>query len=258
MTGVLPVALSSATKVLGNIIHSSKTYVCVMQLHSPVPEEDLRRVLNMLQGEIYQRPPLRSSVKRAVRVKKVNKIELLEYTGKYALLIIDSEAGTYMRKICHDAGLLLGVGAHMRELRRIRTGPFTEDKKLFRLQEISEALYQLREEGSDELLRNIILPVEVSVCHIPKILVRDSAVDSIAHGADLAVPGIAAYQPFRKGDTVALLTLKGELVGLGNALVDSDKLGSMEKGLVVKSRRVVMKPGVYPSVWKKKEPGSNN
>jgi H/ACA ribonucleoprotein complex subunit 4 len=212
----------------------------------------------MLEGEIYQRPPLRSSVKRAVRVKKVNKVELLEYTGKYALLIIDSEAGTYMRKICHDAGLLLGVGAHMRELRRIRTGPFVEDKKLFRLQEISEALYQYREEGSDKLLRDIILPVEVSVCHIPKILVRDSAVDSIAHGADLAVPGIAAYQPFNKEETVAMLTLKGELVGLGKALIDSGQLEGMDKGLVVKSKRIVMKPGVYPSIWKKRESGSNN
>jgi H/ACA ribonucleoprotein complex subunit 4 len=257
VTGVLPVALASATKVLGNIIHSSKTYVCVMQLHSPVSESDLERVLKMLEGTIYQRPPLRSSVKRAVRVKQVNKIELLEYTGKYALLVIDSEAGTYMRKICHDAGLLLGVGAHMRELRRIRTGPFTEDKKMYRLQEVSEALYRYREEGSDDMLKEIILPVEYAVCHIPKIVIRDSAVDSIAHGADLAAPGIAAFQPFKKGETVALLTLKGELVSIGKALVDSENLKEMDKGLVVKSRRVVMKPKVYPSVWKKSEALNN-
>ncbi|MCE4614926.1 MAG: RNA-guided pseudouridylation complex pseudouridine synthase subunit Cbf5 [Desulfurococcales archaeon] len=253
MTGVLPVALASATKVLGNIIHSSKTYVCVMQLHSPIAESDLTRVLKTLEGNIYQRPPLRSSVKRTVRIKRVSKIELLEYTGKYALLVIDSEAGTYMRKICHDAGLLLGVGAHMRELRRIRTGPFTEDKKMYRLQEVSEALYRYKEEGKDDMLKEIILPVEYAVCHIPKIVTRDSAVDSIAHGADLAAPGIVAFQPFKKGETTALLTRKGELVSIGKALIDSENLKGMDKGLVVKSKRVVMKPKVYPSVWKKSD-----
>ncbi len=251
MTGVLPVALAGATKVIGNIIHSSKTYVCVMQLHHPVREEDLRQALKMLEGRIYQRPPLRSSVKRAVRIKRVSKIELLEYTGRYALLVIDSEAGTYMRKICHDAGLLLGVGAHMRELRRIRTGPFHEDKKMYRLQDVSEALYRYRVEGKPDMIREIILPVEFATCHIPKIVIRDSAVDSIAHGADLAVPGVVAYQPFNKNDTVAVLSQKGELVSLGTALVDSAQLASMEKGLVVKTRRVIMKPGVYPSVWRR-------
>ncbi|MCE4617763.1 MAG: RNA-guided pseudouridylation complex pseudouridine synthase subunit Cbf5 [Desulfurococcales archaeon] len=246
-------ALERATKVIGNIIHSSKTYVCVMQLHAKVDENKLRETLKLLEGRIYQRPPLRSSVKRTVRVKTVNKIELLEYTGRYALLLIDSEAGTYMRKICHDAGILLGVGAHMRELRRIRTGPFTERKSLYRLQEVNEALYMYKVEGREDLLRKIILPVEFSTCHIPKIVVRDSAVDAIAHGADLAVPGVVMVESdIKKGDTVAIFTLKGELVALAQALVDAEQIRDMERGLVAKTKRVIMEPGVYPSLWKKK------
>jgi len=250
VTGVLPVALEEATKIIGLVMHTSKEYICVMQLHSEVDRKRLEEVVKMFAGEIYQRPPLRSSVKRTVRKKKIYKIDLLEYEGKYVLLRVESEAGTYMRKLCHDIGLLLGVEAHMRELRRIRTGPFREDKGLVRLQDLSEAIYQWREEGKEELLRKYILPVEYAVAHLPKIVILDSAVDAVAHGADLAVPGISAYEEFKKGELVAVFSLKGELVSIGIAQMDSLSLREAEKGIVVKTRRVVMKPGVYPKTWK--------
>ena len=236
------------------MIHSDKEYMCVMQLHAPVEEERLRQVLEKLTGIIYQRPPLRSSVKRTLRRKKVYKIDLLEYTGKYALLHIWSEAGTYMRKICWDAGLLLGVGAHMRELRRIRTGPFHEDRNLVWMQHVAEALLRWREEGKEDLLRKTVLPGEYSVCHLPKVVVRDSAVASIVHGASLAVPGVAMlHEGIRRGDTVALLTLKGELIGLAKAEMTSEEVLEAERGIAFKPTRVIMEPGLYPRMWKKRE-----
>ena len=252
-------ALKRMTRVVGNIIHSDKEYVCVMQLHKPVSEEALRRALSELTGTIYQRPPLRSSVKRALRTKRVYEIELLEYTGKYALLRIWSEAGTYMRKICWDAGLILGVGAHMRELRRIRTGPFHEDRNLVTMLDVAIALLRYREEGKEDLLRKVILPGEYSVCHIPKVVVRDSAVESIVHGAQLAVPGVARVQEgIRRGDTVALLTLKGELVALARAEMTSEEVMENEKGIAFKPTRVIMEPGLYPRMWKRKDEGPPN
>ena len=254
VTGVLPVALEEATKVIGLVVHTGKEYMCVMQLHHPVPEPELRRVLGLFVGEIYQRPPLRSSVKRALRTKKIYDIELLEYNGRYALMRVYSEAGTYMRKLCHDAGLLLGVGSHMRELRRTKSGPFREEKGLVRLQDLSEALYRWRNEGKDDLLRRYILPVEYAVAHLPKIVIRDTAVDAIAHGANLAVPGVVRlHDGIEKGDIVALFTLKGELVAVGVAQMSSKEIMEAKRGIAVKVRRVVMKPGVYPAAWRKKK-----
>jgi H/ACA ribonucleoprotein complex subunit 4 len=239
------------TRVVGSVVHSSKEYVCVMQLHAPVGEERLRRVVEEFTGKIYQRPPVRSNVKRSLRVKTINRIELLEYTGRYALLIVDCEAGTYMRKLCWDMGLVLGVGAHMRELRRIRTGPFSEDRGLVRLQEVAEALYRLREEGKDDLLRRVVLPGEFSICHLPKVAVRDTAVESIVHGAALAVPGVAMLQEgIRPGDTVALLTLKGELVALATAEMSSEQVLEERRGIAFRPKRVVMEPGLYPRAWR--------
>ncbi len=254
VTGVLPVALEEATKVIGYVVHTPKEYVCVMQLHREVGEEELRKALSLFIGEIYQRPPLRSSVKRTLRRKKVYEIELLEFTGRYALLRIYADPGTYMRKICHDVGLVLGVGAHMRELRRTKSGPFHERRGLVRLQELSEALYRWRNEGKEDLLRKYILPVEYAVSHLPKIVIRDTAVDAIAHGAHLAVPGIVMlHEGIVKGDLVAILTLKGELVALGTAQMGSDEIMKASKGIAVRIKRVIMKPGVYPSAWKKRK-----
>jgi len=224
-----------------------------MQLHKPVDEEKLRNVLSEFTGVIYQKPPVRSSVKRAIRRKRINSIELIEYTGKYALLRVDCEAGTYMRKLCWDIGLVLGVGAHMRELRRTRTGPFHEDKSLVRLHDVAEALYRFRVEGKDDLLRRYVLPGEFTVCHLPKVVLRDTAVESVVHGAILAVPGIARlHEGISKGDLVALLTLKGELIGLARALMSTQEVMELEKGEAFKPERIIMEPNLYPRAWKSK------
>jgi predicted rRNA pseudouridine synthase len=244
------------TKLIGYVMHSSKEYVCVMQLHRHVAEEDLRRVLREFTGTIYQRPPLRSSVKRSVRRRNVYEIELLEYSGSMALMRVSCDAGTYMRKLCWDIGLMLGVGAHMRELRRIRTGPFTENLNLTRLQELSEAVYAWRSEGREDLIRRAILPGEVLVCQMPKIVLRDTAVESIVNGAKLAAPGVAMVSNrVRKGELVALLTLKGELVAVGRSLMDYNEVLEASRGIVVEPVRVVLEPGLYPRAWKRGEQG---
>ena len=74
-----------------------------MRLHSDVPEERVREVLDEFQGKIYQRPPARASVKRRVRIRKVYYLDVLEIDGRDVLFRIGCQAGTYIRKICHDA-----------------------------------------------------------------------------------------------------------------------------------------------------------
>ncbi|MEM3594854.1 MAG: hypothetical protein QXS27_08980, partial [Candidatus Jordarchaeaceae archaeon] len=63
-------ALESATKVVQALLPAGKEYVCVIRLHGDVSESRLREVVNEFTGQIYQRPPLRSSVKRRVRIRE--------------------------------------------------------------------------------------------------------------------------------------------------------------------------------------------
>ncbi len=224
-----------------------------MRLHKEVPEERLRKILKEFTGPIYQRPPLRSAVKRALRIRRIYKIDLLEKNGKDVLIKVWCEAGTYMRKLCHDIGEILGIGAHMQELRRIRSGSLTENEYVTTLHDIVDAYHIWKDNGSEKYLRKTIIPVEYAVKNIPKIVVRDSAVDAIAHGASLAVPGILQVETGIKiGDLVAIFTQKGELVALGIAEMRSEQMISSNKGIAVKTRYVIMEPGTYPLLWKKK------
>jgi len=222
-----------------------------MRLHGDVDDERLMEVIREFEGPIYQRPPLRSAVKRAVRIRRIYKIEVLEREGRNVLLRVWCEAGTYMRKLCHDIGEVLGVGAHMQELRRTRVGSFSEDEHLSTLHDLVDAYHFWREEGIEDYIRKVVLPVEYAVRHLPKVVIRDSAVDAICHGAYLAVPGILRVEsPIRVGDTVAIFTLKGELVAIGRAKMRSEQMVSAMSGIAVEPRHVIMRPGTYPSMWR--------
>jgi len=251
VSGVLPIAVAEGTKVLMALSRSDKVYVAVAKFHGDVDVERLRAVLQELQGAIYQKPPLRSAVKRQLRTRRVYSLELLEVDGRYAVIKMHVEAGTYARKIIHDIGEILGVGANMRELRRVAVSCFAEDETVT-LQDVADAYYIWKKYGDDAYLRRVLLPIEEVARHLPKIWVRDSAVDALCHGAPLAAPGVARFEiPFSRGELVALFTLKGELIGVGRALVDGEEVKKMEKGLVARTDRVVMRRGTYPPMWRK-------
>ncbi len=246
--------MNRAIKVLPVLLKEDKEYVCVMRLHGDVDDASLRKVVNMFKGPIYQRPPLRSAVKRALRVRRIYDIRILERDGRNVLLQVWCEAGTYMRKLCHDIGEILGVGAHMQELRRIRSGSLDEDHYLATLHDVVDAFFFWKEHKLEEPLRQSFIPVEYTIQHIPKVVIRDSAVDAICHGAPLTVPGILQVENgIKVRDTVAIMTLKGELVALGEAVMRSEQMLTAKKGIAVKTKAVIMEPGTYPSMWKKKK-----
>jgi len=244
--------LGRATKIAQALMSAPKEYVCLMRLHANVPDDELIKVLENFIGPIYQRPPLRSSVKRVVRIRRIYFIELLERDSKDVLLRIGCERGTYIRKLCHDIGEILGCGAHMQELRRTKVGPFRDDETLVTLQDVMDAYRMWKEYGYDECLRSIIVPVERAVEHLPRLIIRDSAVDAICHGAWLAVPGILRIDSGIKiGDTVAIMTQKGELVAIAEATMRSEEILTADHGIAAKPIRVLMPPGTYPPEWKK-------
>lgn len=251
VSGVLPVALEDATKVTMALQPAGKEYVCLMVLHREVPEERLMEVLREFTGEIFQRPPVRAAVKRRIRKRHIYYIEPIEIEGKNVLMGVGCEAGTYMRKLCHDIGEALGCGAHMQELRRTKTGPFKEEDSV-KLQDLADAYAFWTEDGDEGPLRKVILPVEKAVEHLPKIVIRDGAVDALCHGASLAAPGVVAVDSgISPGSMVAVMTLKGELVELAKAVMSTEQILEAEHGIVAKPERVVMSPGTYPREWKK-------
>ncbi len=255
VTGLLPIGLGDATKALSILLLGPKEYVGVAKLHSPVDDAKVKRVFKEFTCEIFQRPPQKSAVKRTTRRRRIYAMDIVEQKEQLILFRVLCQAGTYIRKLIYDIGEVLGTGASMVELRRSKVSNLNEENDLVRLHQLADAVYEWRENGSEEKIRSLIHPVEDMVASLKKIVIRDSAVSAICHGAQLAVPGILKLSPnIAKGETVAIYTLKGELVSIGEATMSTKEIRESEKGIATETRRVIMKQDTYPRLWKPKKP----
>jgi len=248
VTGVLPIGIGRATKILSFLLKAGKEYVGVMRLHRDATEKQITRVMNNFIGEIKQKPPVRSNVKRVERKRHVYYLDILEIDGRNVLFKTGVEAGTYIRKLCDDIGRKLNTGAHMVELRRTKAGPFHE-KTSVKLQDLKDAFHYF-EQGDEKQIRKIVLPVERGADHLPKIWVSDPTTSSICHGARLAAPGIVRLESkINKGNWVAVMSLKNELVGVGNAVMDWEEKKEKNKGIAVEMERVILPKDIYKKMW---------
>jgi len=246
VTGVLPIALENSTKLMPVLMGLEKEYVGVMHLHKDVPENVLKENVNKFIGKIVQLPPVKSAVARRPREREIKSFDALEIEGRDVLFKVICEAGTYIRKLVHDLGIPLG-GAHMTELRRTRVGNFTEDQS-HSLLEIKDA-YEFWKEGSEEKLRKILIPADFAIVHVKRIFVKDSAVETICNGSPVYPGGIARIQEgIERGETVAVYSLKEELISLGIAKLESNEMLERKKGVAVRTDRVFMAKGTYPKI----------
>jgi H/ACA ribonucleoprotein complex subunit 4 len=252
VTGVLPVALGDAARALQVLLVAGKEYVALMKLHKHVEEKKIREVCKSFVGEISQMPPLRSAVKRVQRTREVYYLEVLEVHDTEVLFRVGCEAGTYIRTLCVDIGKKLGCGAQLAELRRTRVGNISEETAVT-LQDLKDAFFFWKEDGDETELRKTILSMEQLLEVVPQIVVRDSAVDALCHGANLAMPGVVEIDDdIKKGEIVAAVSLKGEGVAIMKMELPSEQVIEKDTGICASPERVLMNKGTYPSIWKKK------
>jgi H/ACA ribonucleoprotein complex subunit 4 len=253
VSGILPVGFGGATKELIVLLLGPKEYHALGRLHSLPTKEKLDNVLKLLTGKIYQKPPQRSSVSRQTRVRTVYEIEIIEQKERLLLARILCEAGTYIRKIFYDMGEILGPGATMIELRRTRVGQFNEDSNLVKMHDLVDAYALWKEKNDESKLRRILMPIEYCLSEIKSVVIRDSAVDALCHGAQLAIPGILEIShELKKGDLVGIYTLKGEIVALAEAIMSEDEIVENTKGFAFQIKRIIMAPNTYPKNWRSK------
>lgn len=250
VTGVLPVALNDAVRAVDALHLGSKEYVGVLRLHQDVSEDRVEEVMKEFVGDIYQMPPVRAAVKRQLRVRRIHSLELLDRLGRDYLFKVRCESGTYIRTLCVDLGEALGIGAHMQDLRRTRTARFGEEDAV-PLSGLRDAHAYWRENGDVAGIRLLIRPMEEMLGHLKSIVVKDTTVDALCHGASLAAPGIVEIDDgIAGGDAVAILSRNREAIALGMAEMNSAQMMSSGRGVAARLERVLMRPGTYPKLWK--------
>lgn len=250
-TGVLPIGIGSATNALPVLLSAGKEYVGVMRLHKDVDKKKIIETCKAFVGQVSQIPPVRSAVRRVQRKRLIYYFDVIQVKNREVLFRVGCESGTYVRTLCVDIGKKLKSGAHLAELRRTRVGNILEKDAVI-LQDLKDAFIFWKEEKNEGYIRKTVLPIESMFDHMPRFVIRDSAVDAVCNGAELAVPGIVEIDSdIKKGDIVAVFTLKGEVVAIVKSLMSTDEIIQKNKGVCAKIERVFMKKGTYPSIWKK-------
>jgi tRNA pseudouridine55 synthase/H/ACA ribonucleoprotein complex subunit 4 len=251
VSGVLLVMLGNAVRLAPLLLQHDKEYVCLMRLHGDVDKTRIEQIGIEFTGRLYQRPPRKSAVKRVLRIRTIQKLDILDCQGRLVLFRIQCDAGTYVRSLCHHMGLALGVGAHMVELRRTRSGAFSENE-MHSLHELQDACIAAKA-GERTAISSLVLSVDAAVPDLPTVIVRDTAVDALCHGAVLAGVGVISSDEFKKDQTVAVLSQKKEFICLGRALVSSGSFKPGATGLVIAPTAVFLPTGTYPRGWSKSD-----
>ena len=127
------------------------------------------------------------------------------------------EAGTYVRTLCVHMGLLLGVGGHMEELRRSRSGCVSENDNLVTMHDVLDAKWKYDNYKDETYLRRVVLPLESLLLKLPRIVI---------------------------------MSTKGEAVAIAIAQMSTAEIGTCDHGIVAKTKRVVMDRETYPRKWK--------
>ncbi len=211
-TGVLPVALGDATRLLEFLVEGRKRYRALIKLgvvtttddaegavvaEQPVPEiaeADLLATLATFVGAIQQIPPMYSAIQvggrrlydlaregttieLAPRTVEIDQLTLLGWESPLLSLDVTCGKGTYIRAIARDLGAALGCGAHLQALRRTAVGPLT-----------SETGVSLDALAADPaLLVERLLPPESAVAHLPRVDLDLDAARLVRNGMPLAL-----------------------------------------------------------------------
>lgn len=215
VTGCLPVLFGPAARVSGLFADERKEYVFVLELHGE-PTRSVADVFDEFEGRIYQRPPVQGSARRELREREIDTLDLLErgdddpnrYLGR-----VVCGSGTYVRKLCHDIGLALGVGGHMAELRRTRSGAFGIEDACY-LQDLVDAVAVHKEEP--ERLDDLVTPlVDVLELRVPRVDAAENVVESVGNGAPLYPPGVVDFDEDAEAGKRCFVVADGEPIAVG-------------------------------------------
>merc|ERR1719221_1448448 len=253
VSGCLLVCLNRATRLVKAQQSAGKEYVCIVRFHSDVGSASkVQKALDMLSGALFQRPPVISAVKRQLRVRTIYEAKCIEYNAKRNMAIFwtSCEAGTYIRTMCVHMGLILGVGAHMQELRRVRSGVLDENNYMSTMHDVLDAQFMYENLNDEKYLRRTIHPLELILTNYKRIVVKDSAVNAITYGAQLMIPGVLRFEKdIEVGSEIVMMTTKGEAIATGIAQMTTAVISSVDHGVVAVIKRVIMERDTYNMRW---------
>ena len=243
-TGILPLCFGEATKFSQFLLEANKRYLATIILgkttdtgdadgkilvESKVPKiSNINSILEQFRGPITQVPSMYSALKvngqplyklaragieveRKKRRVSIYKLELVRHVDEELVLDIFCSKGTYIRSLAEDIGSVVGCGAHVSDLRRTCSGPYTIDQTI-----TTDKLERLRDDGYDALDK-LLLPISSSVEQWPAVGLGDITSSYFQHGQPVQVansPVQGWVRVYREADD------EDTFIGVGEILED--------------------------------------
>lgn len=250
-SGLLPLLSGKAMRLTGKILTHDKSYLALFKFGKELERNEIEEKMEMLKGKVYNVPPEISAVRVQVRTRKISKFDILDFDGNSLLTHIECEAGTYVRTMARDLGLLLDTPVELKELRRPTSGEFSLSQSIT-MQQLADAYWLWQEKGEEDAMLRILHPIEDMLSDLPRVVVKDGAAAALSHGAPLLRPGVVSIDDdLNVGSEVLLVTMKGEAVAIAKMSQNSKVIPDMNQGEVAKPNCVLMKEDTYPRSWKK-------
>lgn len=263
-TGVLPLCVGRATRIAQFLTQADKEYLITMQLgittdtldadgkvlsrtdHVDVDPARLREVLESFVGEIQQVPPLFSAkkhhgerlyrlarrgetVERQPVAIRIYDLTLLECDLPFVRFRVSCSKGTYARTLCDDVGRVLGCGAHLYALTRVRSGRFLIEDAL--------TLEQLEQAVVEDRIRDVLIPIGEALGHLPVVRIHPESSRGVVQGGGMTAGTLLSFPvEVEKGDLVRVLGYRRQLLSLAEATVAGREFSTVDP------RRIVLKP----------------
>jgi len=239
-SGVLLLLIGPAMRLTSLVLKHPKTYVAAFRFAGGIPD-GAEEVLAAFVGETYNVPPEISAVKVQVRSRRIDSVEVNGSMDDVLLATIGCEAGTYIRTIARDLGLLTGTSCSLVELRRTQSGRFTE-KNAITLGDLKDVL-TAAENGQEKGIVRVMHSITAVLDHLPSAIIRESAAERVAHGSPLMRPGVVAIDDASlEADAVVLRTPDGAPIALAEWCIPPAKWVEMSNGEVFQPRTVLVRP----------------
>jgi len=264
-TGVLPICFEKATKLAAYLTDHDKEYEAVLRLGEETETEDasgkvtrtvpvptqlqseagqttVRAAMDAFIGPYMQRPPMYSAVKikgvplyktarsgkvipRASRPVEIQSITFLGMQENDIAFRVSCSKGTYIRTLCSDIGNKLGVGGHLRSIRRTRSG-------VFRLEQAIDitAFTELCKKGE---WTKAAYPLNTGLDHLSSLWVKTAYVQRLLNGVQIGFEGLEKWEPFNTGAALRFLDRDHRLLALGHALRPSEDIPSDTRSVEV-------------------------
>merc|ERR1712070_395535 len=118
------------------------------------------------------------------------------------------------------------------------------------MHDVLDSMYCFNTLKDEKYLRRIVAPLEFILTNLPRVVVKDSAVNAICYGAKLLIPGVLRFEnDIEVGKEIVMMTTKGEAIATGIAQMTTAVIASVDHGVVAVIKRVIMERDTYNMRW---------